>query len=222
MCLREGLCCRLSPISVLAFEEYLLRKAADILGIKITITPSYTIYEKKRGVYIALSYVLELKHGKCPFLSSENTCFLHGFYKPLVCRSFPYIPKEVRYFYNTDMKVLVVHVEYALSRKCPVIEKNIKKLYSALNSNPLFLSTYMPNEVRAAIEMEEKRALIMRLLSILWKKGFVELDLDKERRGESDNVINVYDILRVYYPNLPYILGIYKAVASLKTLSLKR
>ncbi len=204
------------------FEEYLLRVAAEKLGVKCVITHGYTVFDRRTRSYIALSYVLELNNGKCPFLDSNNKCLLHNLYKPLVCRAFPYIPREVRYLYNNDMRIIIAYAEYGLSRKCPVIEANIDYISRLMNVNPMYLSMYMPSEVRAAMEMERKRGIIMRLLSNLWKKGLVDLEPGERGSLNKDNVINVYDILRIYYPDLPYILGVHEAIADLKILAFRK
>ncbi|WFO75328.1 YkgJ family cysteine cluster protein [Desulfurococcaceae archaeon MEX13E-LK6-19] len=221
-CLRKGYCCKLSPISLLPFEEYLLKVAAEKLDIKCVITHGYTVFDRRTRSHIALSYVLELNNGKCPFLDSDNKCLLHNSYKPLVCRAFPYIPREVRYLYNTDMRIIIAYTEYGLSRKCPVIEASINYISRFMNVNPMYLSMYMPSEVKAAMEMERKRGIIMRLLSNLWKKGLVDLEPGEKNPTNKDNVVNVYDILRAYYPDLPYILGVHEAIASLKVLTSRR
>ncbi len=211
-----GLCCKLSPITLLSFEETILHAAANEMNIRILIRPGYTIYDKKNKVFLGLSYIMELINGKCPFLHNGK-CLIHGLYKPYICRSFPYTPKEVRYVYSSEFKVLTSYVEYGLSLKCPVIEKDKDKINYLLKYKPYGLTIYMPNEVKAAMEMEEKRNLILKLLSELWRKGIVEFDPDI-KPDDPDRVINVYEFLRTYYPNLPYVLGIPKILSYIRSI----
>ncbi|MEM4535446.1 MAG: YkgJ family cysteine cluster protein, partial [Desulfurococcaceae archaeon] len=92
-----GDCCKMSPISVLPHEEVILKKLGELLDVDVRFTPGYTVYEAIRGVNLAFSYVMQLNTGgQCPFLRN-NKCTIHYIYKPYICRSFPYIPRHVKY-----------------------------------------------------------------------------------------------------------------------------
>jgi Fe-S-cluster containining protein len=203
-CTLCGECCKASPISLLPFEDSILRILAYKLNRPYHSKPGYLVYDERRGVNIALSYTMELVNGRCPFLTRNNLCMINNIYKPLICRSYPYVPKQVRYTISVDYKIIFATTDYGLSIKCPVIRDDREYIEELMRKNPLWPMIYMPNEYKAAMEMEEKRNLLLRLLSELWRRGLVEL---ADKRVDAP-VVNLYDILRRYYPNLPYVLGI--------------
>lgn len=216
-CILEGLCCRLSPITIQSFEAIILAEIARKLGLRISIKPSYKVYEKINRIYLVLSYVLELDkdRGACPFLKN-NKCLIHNIYKPLICRSFPYAPKQVKYLYNEELKFVTAHVEYGLSTKCPVIKKDKKYLDKLMKYTPTALYQYMPNEYHSAIEAENKRLLILKLLSKLWRRGFINIVPAEKAYKYNAPYVNVYVFLQKHYPNLPYILGINRVLEKIK------
>jgi len=215
----KGLCCKISPITLLSCEEIILNIIAKKLDIKVKIDPGYLVFDRKSNRYIALSYILNLNNGKCPFLK-DNKCLLHDIYKPLICRAFPYIPREVKYLYNDSLKILIAKVNYGLSMKCPVINNDQEYLNTLFNLSPSLIAKYMPDEYLSALEMERKRSIILSLLSSLWQQDIVDLVPNKNNINNNYNrVLNVYELLRKYYPNLPYRLGIYKTLHVLRKLA---
>ncbi|MCD6301852.1 MAG: YkgJ family cysteine cluster protein [Staphylothermus sp.] len=205
-CTLCGICCKASPVSLLPHEDFILRMLANKLGLPYKSRPGYKVFDAKRRLNIALSYVMELVDGKCVFLTKGNKCLINFIYKPLICRSYPYVPKNVKYTISLDYKLIFATAEYGLSIKCPVIEDDQDKIAYYMNKYFHWSKIYMPNEYKAAMEMEEKRNLMLKLLSQLWASGVVDL------RDENHNapIINLYDLLRTYYPNIPYILEIDK------------
>ncbi len=204
-CTLCGLCCRSSPISILPHEDYILRILANRLGVKYRSRPGYRVFDKRTGRDIALSYVMELVDGRCPFLRQDDLCMIQDVYKPLICRSFPYVPKQVRYIISNELKLVFAKVDYGISSACPVIRQDKEIIMGLMASTPLWHRLYFPQEYAAAMEMEEKRTLMLRLLSKLWISGIVSIDSD---RGGVHNIINLYELLRTYFPNLPYIMGL--------------
>ncbi|MCD6488609.1 MAG: YkgJ family cysteine cluster protein, partial [Desulfurococcales archaeon] len=74
-------------------------------------------------------------------------------------------------------------------------------------------------EYLSALEMERKRSIILSLLSSLWQQDIVDLVPNKNNINNNYNrVLNVYELLRKHYPNLPYRLGIYKTLYVLRKL----
>ncbi len=153
--------------------------------------------------------------GKCPFLTRDNRCLIHGIYKPLICRSYPYVPREVRYLFIERLRIIISKVKYGLSAKCPVIKRHKYLIDKYMDIDPYFIPKYMPNEYRAALEAESKRAIILNLLSSLWRRGYVDLSTTSVKPRDSV-IINVYLFLQKYYPNLPYILGVEKVFRRLR------
>ncbi len=215
-CIRDGLCCRLSPITIQSFEEVILEEIASLLGIKIVVKPGYRVYDRVHGIELALSYILEINKNGCPFLRG-NKCIVHNIYKPLICRSFPYAPKQVKYLYNDDYRFVVASVEYGLSTKCPVIKNDMDYINKQMRKNPLFIAEYMPNEYHSGLESEKKRNLILTLLSRLWRNKVV--DLKPAGKKPSNRVVNAYLFLQSYYPSLPYILGINNVISRIRALA---
>lgn len=181
----------------------MLRTLAVVYGVKYKSTPGYRVYDRIHRSYIALSYTMELIDGKCPFLSQDNRCTLHYVYKPLICRSFPHVPRQVRYNIVWGLRVIYASVEYGVSIECPVVKRDKQYIEALLAKGSL--DEYLGSEKIASLEMEKARNTLLSLLSELWRKGVVELS---ENPGIRAPVINLYDLLRKYYPNLPYILGI--------------
>ncbi len=206
-CTLCGLCCRSSPISILPHEDYILRALAKRFGVKYRSRPGYRVFDRRTGRDIALSYVMELVDGRCPFLRQDDLCMIQGIYKPLICRSFPYVPKQVRYIISDEMKLIFAKVEYGISSACPVIKQDKETIIGLMTATPQWYRLYFPQEYRAAVEMEEKRSLMLRLLSKLWASRIVDID---SGRGGTHNTINLYELLRTYFPNLPYIIGVGK------------
>lgn len=204
-CTRCGLCCRSSPISILPHEDYILRALAERLGVEYRSRPGYRVFDRRTGRDIALSYVMELVDDRCPFLRQDDLCMIQDIYKPLICRSFPYVPKQVRYIISNELKLVFAKVEYGISSACPVIMQDKEIIMGLMHVTPLWYRLYFPQEYVAAMEMEEKRSLMLRLLSKLWSSGIVDIDSGRE---EAHNIINLYELLRTYFPNLPYIIGL--------------
>ncbi len=204
-CTLCGECCKASPVTILPYEDVILRKLAGMLGRPYKSRPGYRVYDKIHGVWIALSYAMQLIEGKCTFLTRDNLCMINSIYKPLICRSYPYVPREIRYIMNEQLKMVHATAEYGLSIKCPVVKEDREYLTRLISSRPDWPIVYLPNEYKAAMEFEEKRSLLLRLLSGLWGRGLVNLS------GEgppASPIVNLYEVLRRFYPNLPYILGI--------------
>ncbi len=197
----------------MSFEEPVLKAVASRLNIDLRIRPGYTIYDRLSGRRYALSYIMDLVNGKCPFLHN-NRCIIHSIYKPYICRSYPYVPKEVRYLIHEGLRIIVAKVEYGLSAKCPVIQQHKYYIDKMLTTNPFFIAKYMPNEYRAAVEAEQARNFILNLLSSLWRRGVIDLVSTNTPR----EIVNVYYLLQQYYPNLPYILGLNKVFSRIKEL----
>ncbi len=204
-CTLCGLCCRSSPISILPHEDYILHNLAQHLGVKYRSRPGYRVFDKRTGRDIALSYVMELVDGRCPFLRHDDLCMIQDIYKPLICRSFPYVPKQVRYIISNELKLVSAKVDYGISSACPVIRQDKEIIMGLMAATPLWHRLYFPQEYAAAMEMEGKRTLMLRLLSNLWISGIV--DIDSGNVGKH-NIINLYELLRTYFPNLPYIMGL--------------
>ncbi len=204
-CTLCGECCRASPVTILPYEEVILRELAGMLNKPYKSRPGYRVFDRRSNVWIALSYAMELVDGKCVFLRDDNLCMINDLYKPLICRSYPYVPREIRYTIDDNSKTVFSTAEYGLSIKCPVIRDDRDYLVDLISRYPNWPQIYLPNEYKAALEFEEKRSLLLRLLSQLWMRGIVDLG----GRGPSyAPVVNLYDLLRRFYPNLPYILGI--------------
>ncbi|WP_440059729.1 YkgJ family cysteine cluster protein [Thermogladius sp. 4427co] len=202
-CTLCGECCKASPVSLLPHEDVILRELAERMGLVYKSYPGYSMYDRVSGYNLAFSYVMDLIDGKCTFLSG-NLCMIHNIYKPLICRSFPYIPRQVRYNIDSYNRVVYATAEYGLSLVCPVIKDDKRMLEKMLETNPGFLAEYMPSEYDAAGEMERIRSLMLTLLSTLWRLGIV--DLESHRPGAP--VYNLYLFLVKHYPDLPHILRI--------------
>lgn len=198
-----GDCCRMSPVSLLPHEEVVLRRLAEGMGAPFRARPGYTMYDEVSGFNLAFSYVMELVDGRCPFLRG-TLCSINGVYKPLICRSFPYIPREVRYNIDRQARAVAATADYGLSLACPVIKRHRPLLERMGEAGPGALEAYMPSEVEAAREMERARGLLLALLSALWRAGVVELA--DSRPGAP--VANLYVFLIKHFPSLPHVLGV--------------
>lgn len=215
-CSLTGLCCKASPITLQSFEEILISLLAESMSIDVEISPAYAIYDALSDQWIALSYTLYLNDdNKCPFLSKNNRCLLHSIYKPFICRTYPYVPREVQYLVNSELKLIIPQVVYGISTRCPVIELHKPFISKYFETNVNFVKEYMPNEYEAAIEAERARLVITTLLSNLWREGLVELVQKPPSTGFS-RFINAYSLLQRYNPRLPYILGIYSIVEKIR------
>ena len=217
-CIYTGICCRASPITLQSFESIIISSLSRVFDIKVHMEPGYVVWDRIGNLYLAISYILKLNNdGRCPFLTKDNKCIIHSIYKPLICRSYPYVPREVRYLFIERLKLIVPKVEYGLSAKCPVIERHKYLIDKYMDLDPYFISKYMPNEYKAALEAESKRTIILNLLSSLWRRGLIDL-ATINRMPPNIRVTNVYNFLRNYYPNLPYVLGIEEAFRRIKEL----
>jgi len=208
-----GLCCTFSPVSILPHEDVILRAIAERLDLPYRSSPGYTIFDKVSGVNIAFSYVMELHDGKCIFLQG-NKCVIHDVYKPLICRSYPYVPRHVKYNIDERNRYIVATADYGISLACPVVKRN-REILEKYSGNPGIVIRYLKREYQAAVEMENTRNLLLSLLSKLWREGLVDLTSSRS----SAPVVNLYDFLRRYYPDLPSILNIDKAVRGIKMIS---
>lgn len=204
-CSMCGLCCTKSSVSILPHENVILKKLADKYGLPYSSTPGYVVYDSLNKRYIALSYVMHLSNGKCLFLEG-NKCKIHYEYKPLICRSFPYVPKRVRYVIVDQTKSIYAKVDYGISLECLFV-KNNKRHLEELLVDEKYIYDFFEEQIREAVKMESLRNTILNLLSNLWHLGLISIS---EKTGEPFIVQNVYDVLRTQYPELPYILGINK------------
>ncbi len=201
-CSSCGLCCTLSPVSLLPHEDIALRFLANTYNLKYKSSPGYKMYDEISGLNLAFSYVMELVDGKCTFLKN-NLCLIHDVAKPLICRSYPFVPKQVKYYVDNVNRHVYAVVEHGLSMKCPVVSRDIRRLEFV--ENPYRLAYYYtPKEFIASLEMERARNIYFELLSALWKKRIV--DLAEEKHGAP--VINLYQFLRTYFPEMPNLLNI--------------
>ncbi len=194
-CLKCGKCCKMSPISLLPHEKIILENLSKRLGIEVSFSYDYYIHDARHNYNIVLTYHLNLEDGKCPFLSSDSKCLLQNYYKPLVCRAFPYIPSKVEYVYDTRIKVLGCKTSYAISTACTYISKLKDKLSTKIKS-PYEIRKFMLEEFSAAAEMELKRRLVLSYISFLWKRGALNLTF-----SNSPGIpINAFSLIRKYFP----------------------
>ncbi|ADG90633.1 YkgJ family cysteine cluster protein [Thermosphaera aggregans] len=201
-CTSCGLCCTLSPVSLLPHEDMTLRFLANKYNLKYKSSPGYKMYDEISGYNLAFSYIMDLIDGKCTFLKN-NLCLIHDVSKPLICRSYPFVPKQVKYYVDNINRNVYAVVEHGLSMKCPVVSRDVGKLNHV--ENPYRLAYfYTPKEFLASLEMERARNIYFELLSTLWKKGLV--GLAEERPGAP--VINLYQFLRTYFPEMPNLLNV--------------
>jgi Fe-S-cluster containining protein len=195
-----ALCCRTSPVTVLPHEVYILQRLAEKLGVNVVFTPAYKVADVKSGVRIAMSYLMHLdEEGKCPFLDGTE-CMVHSLYKPLTCRSFPYLPKVVRYELDPVNREIRIDVKFVMSTLCPVVRKDLTPADAAKMSNINIAVKYAPQEAKVALKTLEKRYLYAKILSGLWKRGAVELD--DESKYPFYPVVNGFAFIRRFYPEL--------------------
>ncbi len=192
------LCCRASPVTVLPHEVYILEKLAGELGVSVSFVPAYKVADLVSATRIALSYLMQLEEESCPFLRGGR-CAVHNLYKPLTCRSFPYLPKVVRYSLDPAARELRIDVKFVMSTLCPVVRKDLDAGEVARMSDFKTALGYAPREAEVALETLEKRYLYAGILSDLWKSGVVELD-DGERYPHFP-VINGFAFIRRLYPH---------------------
>lgn len=201
-----GSCCRKSPVSILPHEDILLRRVANIFDLDYVSTPGYKFYDRLSKTHIVVSYVMELVGNKCVFLK-DNKCSIHDIYKPLICRSFPYVPRNVKYNIVWDSKIIFPTVDYGISTECLSIKDQYGFLHRLFETNSTYFSRFLYNEMSVAREMEEKRIILLNMLSDAWRRGYVDLS---DNTGIAYNVVNLYEFLRKLYPDLPFLLGLKK------------
>lgn len=197
----------MSPVSLLPHEEVILRKLAEMLGVEVTFTAGYTVFEAIRGANLAFSYVMHLsENGQCAFLEN-NKCTIHYIYKPYICRSFPYIPRHVKYSVDEVNKYISASADYGLSLACHVVRRDRAVLEKYIG-NPSILYHYAKNEYLTASESERVRSLLLTALSKLWRDGLVDIQPARQNAP----VLNLYEFLRQMYPDLPSVLGVDRVV----------
>ncbi len=200
-----GYCCTISPVTVFPHEVIILSKLAEELDVSdLTFKPGYVIMDIKNDVRVALSYLMQLNEkGICPFLDTQDkTCKVHSLYKPLTCRSFPYLPRVVRYVIDPELKLVDFTVEFVVSSLCPVIRNNYTQedLEMMMNNTKLAIKV-MPKEVGAAEEAIKARKIYADALTALWRAGYVEL------RGNNTNnanwpTVNAFEYIRQFIPHI--------------------
>ncbi|MFN3804779.1 MAG: YkgJ family cysteine cluster protein [Pyrobaculum sp.] len=189
-----ALCCKASPVTVLPHEVYILQQHAERLGVSVFFTPAYRVADLRSGLRIALSYLMHLDEtGACPFLRGTS-CMLHDLYKPLTCRSFPYLPKVVKYELDPAAREVRIDVKFVMSTLCPVVRKDLAGDMSDIR----IAVKYAPSEVGVAVDTLEKRYLYAKVLSELWRGGLVELD-DGGKYPHLP-VVNGFAFIRRMYP----------------------
>ncbi|WP_229709896.1 YkgJ family cysteine cluster protein [Vulcanisaeta souniana] len=200
-----GYCCTISPVTVFPHEVIILSKLAEELDVNdLTFKPGYVITDIKNDVRVALSYLMQLnERGICPFLDPQDkTCKVHSLYKPLTCRSFPYLPRVVRYIIDPELKLVDFTVEFVVSSLCPVIRNNYtQEDLETMMSNTKLAIKVMPKEVGAAEEAIKARRMYADTLTALWRAGYVEL------RGNNTNntnwpIVNAFDYIRQFIPHI--------------------
>ncbi|MCU7788001.1 YkgJ family cysteine cluster protein [Pyrobaculum sp. 3827-6] len=195
-----ALCCRASPVTVLPHEVYLLQKYARDLGVEVVFTPAYKVADLRANLRVALSYLMHLdEDGACPFLDGTR-CMLHDLYKPLTCRSFPYLPKVIRYELDPAAREVRMDVKFVMSTLCPVVRRDLTAADVAHMANVKVAVKYAPREVGVAVKTLEKRYLYAKILSELWKRG--EAELDEEGKYPFFPIINGFTYIRRFYPEL--------------------
>lgn len=211
MCDMCGLCCKMSPVSVLPHEVVVLENLAEKLGTAVYFAHGYTVYEAVNGVNLAFSYVMQLVNGQCPFLRG-NKCSIHYIYKPYICRSFPYIPRHVKYSIDDVNKYILASTDYGLSLACHVVrrDREVLEKYARI---PSLLVHYLKEECSVAVEAENARTILLVALSKLWRDGLVDIRASKP----SAPVVNLYEFLRRFYPDLPGILGVDKVASRMRS-----
>lgn len=210
-CSMCGLCCRMSPISVLPHEVIILEKLAEKLSVEVRFMHGYTVYDAINGVNLAFSYVMQLIDNQCPFLEG-NRCLIHMVYKPYICKSFPYIPRHIKYSIDDINKYIVASADYGLSLACQIVRKDRELLekYSHISG---LLVHYLRDERVAAMKAENARSLLLFALSKLWKEGLVDI----RASVPGAPTVNLYEFLRRFYPDLPSVLGVDKIALRIRS-----
>jgi len=206
-----GSCCKMSPISVLPHEVIVLKELADSLGIDVSLTHGYVVYEAISGVNLAFSYVMHPVNGQCPFLDG-NKCLIHFVYKPYICKSFPYIPRHVKYSIDNINKYIMASADYGLSLACQVVRRD-REVLSKFSHMPGIIVHYLKAEHLTAMEAENARSLLLLALSKLWRRGLVEI----KASSPGVPVVNLYEFLRRFYPDLPSVLGVDKVASRIRS-----
>lgn len=202
-----GECCKLSPISLLPHEEIILRELSGLVGVEVKFSPGYTVYDAISGVNVAFSYILHLdENSKCPFLLG-NKCSIHYIYKPYICRSFPYIPRHVRYSIDDVNKYITAEADYGLSLACHIVKRDKETLEKCALKQSILVH-YSRDEYLASVEAENTRLLLLYLLSKLWREGLV----DVKPSVPGVQVMSLYEFLRRYFPELPSRLSLDKVL----------
>jgi hypothetical protein len=179
---------------------YILQRLAERLGAPVVFTPAYKVADVKSGLRVAISYLMHLdEEGKCPFLEGTS-CMVHGLYKPLTCRSFPYLPKVIRYELDPASREIRIDVKFVMSTLCPVVRRDLAPADVAKMSSIHIAVKYAPRETEVALKTLEKRHLYAKVLSELWKRGAVELD--DEGKYPFYPVVNGFAFIRRFYPEL--------------------
>lgn len=196
-CLRCGLCCMTSPISLLPHEILVLNNLAASLNVKLKFVEGYAVYDRISGVNVTLTYHMQLGNsGKCVFLGKNNLCLIHNRYKPLICRSFPYTIKSINYYFDPVAKIAFHRSNYTISSACEFIKKHKNTLEPYLKDE-LLIKKFFNDETRYASLMEKYRSMYLLALSYLWRVGYI--DLVSDARIDRPYV-NAYLFIRRYIP----------------------
>ncbi len=172
-CLSCGTCCTLSPITILPHEAIILRREAARLGIRLELIEGYKVYDNISDKNIVLSYAIKLNNKRCPFLTHDNKCLVHETYKPLTCRSFPYVPREIQYYIDNNTRTIMHKSIYGISTACLFVKNNASKLEKEIMKYGI--KRIFPNEYKYAQEAEHWRRWYMRTLTFLWRIGLIDL-----------------------------------------------
>lgn len=197
-----GLCCRLSPVTVLPHEVYLIEREAEDLGVDVRFKVGYTVVDLVNKVRLALSYLMMLNDDNvCPFLTSDNKCLVHNRYKPLTCRSYPFLPRVIRYSLDPVTKTIDFEVSYGASTACPVVKEGLSNgSLIRVSVDTSFARRIFPREYVAAEEMINARRIYTHYLSYLWRSG--EVDLVEDNGTYPYPVVNSYWFIRSRFPQL--------------------
>ncbi len=149
---------------------------------------------------IVLSYVMSLNDGVCPFLSDDNKCLIHNMYKPLTCRSFPYVPRIIRYVIDRERRYLDVELEISTSRVCPILRALDQEVLEEVERDPAVAARVFPAEYKACVESIRIRRMYLSALSMLWRADYVMIDED--RQIISWPHVNAFLYLRQFIPDL--------------------
>ena len=173
-CMGCGICCTLSPITILPHEALILRREAVRLGVNLELMEGYRIYDEVSGKNIVLSYAIKLNNNKrCPFLARDNKCLVHSTYKPLTCRSFPYVPREIQYYIDNNTRTIMHKSVYGISTACTFVKQYASTIEEEVRKHGI--QKVFPQEYQYAREAEYWRRWYMRTLTYLWRMGLVDL-----------------------------------------------